>query len=152
VPKASFKLDGIFLNNTEQEIAANLKDFEKEAEAEKFLEQAKTTEFKVLNVETKPGTRSASAPFTTSTLQQEASSRLGYNVTNTMRLAQRLYEEGFITYMRTDSVNLSQEAIEGAKNKLFQNTEQNILLREIIQQNLLLHRKRTKRSVLQISE
>ncbi|WET47697.1 type I DNA topoisomerase [Chryseobacterium indologenes] len=119
VPKASFKLDGIFLNNTEQEIAAKLKkDFEKEAEAEKFLEQAKTTEFKVLNVETKPGTRSASAPFTTSTLQQEASSRLGYNVTNTMRLAQRLYEEGFITYMRTDSVNLSQEAIEGAKKQI----------------------------------
>ncbi|MFC3755288.1 type I DNA topoisomerase [Chryseobacterium tructae] len=119
VPKASFKLDGIFLNNAAQEIAAKLKkDFEKEADAEKFLEQAKTTEFKVLNVETKPGTRSASAPFTTSTLQQEASSRLGYNVTNTMRLAQRLYEEGFITYMRTDSVNLSQEAIEGAKKQI----------------------------------
>ncbi|MDP9959102.1 type I DNA topoisomerase [Chryseobacterium lathyri] len=119
VPKASFKLDGIFLNNAEQEIAAKLKkDFEKEEEAEKFLEKAKTTEFKVLNVETKPGTRSASAPFTTSTLQQEASSRLGYNVTNTMRLAQRLYEEGYITYMRTDSVNLSQEAIEGAKKQI----------------------------------
>lgn len=119
VPKASFKLDGIFLNNTEQEIAAKLKkDFEKEGDAEKFLEQARTTEFKVLNVETKPGTRSASAPFTTSTLQQEASSRLGYNVTNTMRLAQRLYEEGYITYMRTDSVNLSQEAIEGAKKQI----------------------------------
>lgn len=119
VPKASFKLDGIFLNNAEQEIAAKLKkDFEKEQDAEKFLEQAKTTEFKVLNVETKPGTRSASAPFTTSTLQQEASSRLGYNVTNTMRLAQRLYEEGYITYMRTDSVNLSQEAIEGAKKQI----------------------------------
>ncbi|MCJ7933646.1 MAG: type I DNA topoisomerase [Chryseobacterium sp.] len=119
VPKASFKLDGVFLNNAEQEIAAKLKkDFEKEEEAEKFLEQAKTTEFKVLNVETKPGTRSASAPFTTSTLQQEASSRLGYNVTNTMRLAQRLYEEGYITYMRTDSVNLSQEAIEGAKKQI----------------------------------
>jgi len=119
VPKASFKVDGIFLNNNEQEIAARLKkDFEKEADAEKFLEQARTTEFKVLNVETKPGTRSASAPFTTSTLQQEASSRLGYNVTNTMRLAQRLYEEGFITYMRTDSVNLSQEAIEGAKKQI----------------------------------
>lgn len=118
-PKASFKLDGIFLNKTEQEIAAKLKkDFEKEEDAEKFLEQAKTTEFKVLNVETKPGTRSASAPFTTSTLQQEASSRLGYNVTNTMRLAQRLYEEGYITYMRTDSVNLSQEAIEGAKKQI----------------------------------
>lgn len=119
IPKASFKLDGIFLNKAEQEIAAKLKkDFEKEEEAEKFLEQAKTTEFKVLNVETKPGTRSASAPFTTSTLQQEASSRLGYNVTNTMRLAQRLYEEGYITYMRTDSVNLSQEAIEGAKKQI----------------------------------
>lgn len=118
-PKASFKLDGIFLNKSEQEIAAKLKkDFEKEEEAEKFLELARTVEFKVLNVETKPGTRSASAPFTTSTLQQEASSRLGYNVTNTMRLAQRLYEEGFITYMRTDSVNLSQEAIEGAKNQI----------------------------------
>ncbi|ASK30913.1 DNA topoisomerase I [Chryseobacterium sp. T16E-39] len=119
VPKASFKLDGIFLNSTEQEISAKLKkDFDKEEEAEKFLEKAKTTEFKVLNVETKPGTRSASAPFTTSTLQQEASSRLGYNVTNTMRLAQRLYEEGYITYMRTDSVNLSQEAIEGSKKQI----------------------------------
>lgn len=118
-PKVSFKLDGIFLNKTSQEIAAKLKkDFEKEEEAQKFLELAKNVEFKVLNVETKPGSRSASAPFTTSTLQQEASSRLGYNVTNTMRLAQRLYEEGFITYMRTDSVNLSQEAIEGAKNQI----------------------------------
>ncbi|WP_027387037.1 type I DNA topoisomerase [Chryseobacterium gregarium] len=119
VPKASFKLDGVFLNQAHQEIAAKLKkDFSKEEEAEKFLEQAKATEFKVLNVETKPGTRSASAPFTTSTLQQEASSRLGYNVTNTMRIAQRLYEEGYITYMRTDSVNLSQEAIEGAKKQI----------------------------------
>ncbi|RZJ37493.1 MAG: type I DNA topoisomerase [Chryseobacterium sp.] len=119
IPKASFKLDGVFLNKANQEIAAKLKkDFDKEEDAEKFLELARTAEFKVLNVETKPGTRSASAPFTTSTLQQEASSRLGYNVTNTMRLAQRLYEEGFITYMRTDSVNLSQEAIEGAKNQI----------------------------------
>lgn len=119
IPKASFKLDGIFLNTAEQEIAAKLKkDFEKETDAEHFLELAKDTEFKVLNVETRPGTRSASAPFTTSTLQQEASSRLGYNVTTTMRLAQTLYEEGHITYMRTDSVNLSQEAIEGAKKQI----------------------------------
>ncbi|WP_294263817.1 type I DNA topoisomerase [uncultured Chryseobacterium sp.] len=119
IPKASFKLDGIFLNQAGQEISAKLKkDFDKEEEAEKFLEQSRSAEFKVLNVETRPGTRSASAPFTTSTLQQEASSRLGYNVTNTMRLAQRLYEEGYITYMRTDSVNLSQEAIEGAKKQI----------------------------------
>lgn len=119
IPKPSFKLEGIFLNKAQQEILAKLKkDFEKESEAENFLNLAKSTEFKVLNVETKPGTRTASAPFTTSTLQQEASSRLGYNVTTTMRLAQRLYEEGFITYMRTDSVNLSQEAINGAKAQI----------------------------------
>ncbi|HBR11411.1 MAG TPA: type I DNA topoisomerase [Chryseobacterium sp.] len=119
VPKPSFKVEGTFLNQGKQEIAAKLKkDFDKESDAEQFLEQSQSTEFKVLNVETKPGTRTASAPFTTSTLQQEASSRLGYNVTTTMRLAQRLYEEGFITYMRTDSVNLSQEAITGAKAQI----------------------------------
>ena len=119
VPKPSFKVEGTFLNEGQQEIAAKLKkDFGKESDAEKFLAQSQSTEFKVLNVETKPGTRTASAPFTTSTLQQEASSRLGYNVTTTMRLAQRLYEEGFITYMRTDSVNLSQEAINGAKAQI----------------------------------
>ncbi|RST25420.1 type I DNA topoisomerase [Chryseobacterium lacus] len=118
-PVSAFKIEGTFLNDEQQGIAAKLKgDFKKEEEAENFLAQAKDTEFKVMNVETKPGTRSASAPFITSTLQQEASSRLGYNVTTTMRLAQRLYEEGFITYMRTDSVNLSQEAINGAKSQI----------------------------------
>jgi DNA topoisomerase-1 len=96
VPKASFKLDGIFLNKTKQEISAKLKkDFDKEEEL-KILEQAKTTEFKVLNVETKPGTRSASAPFTTSTLQQEASSRLGYNVTNTMSCADFMKKDSLL--------------------------------------------------------
>ncbi|WP_072997533.1 type I DNA topoisomerase [Epilithonimonas mollis] len=126
VPKPSFKLEGVFLNHSKQEIAAKLKkDFDKEKDAENFLELAKTADFKVLNVETKPGTRTASAPFTTSTLQQEASSRLGYNVTSTMRLAQRLYEEGFITYMRTDSVNLSQEAINGAKAQIISEYGQN---------------------------
>lgn len=118
-PTSTFKIEGIFLNETKQEISAKLKgDFKEESDAEAFLNQSKDTEFKVLNVETKPGTRSASAPFTTSTLQQEASSRLGYNVTTTMRLAQRLYEEGYITYMRTDSVNLSQEAVNGAKSQI----------------------------------
>lgn len=117
--KSSFRVEGVFLNSDKQEIAAKLKkDFAQEKEAEDFLNAAKDTEFKVLNVEKKPGTRTASAPFTTSTLQQEASNRLGYGVTSTMRVAQRLYEEGFITYMRTDSVSLSQEAINGAKAQI----------------------------------
>ena len=114
---SSYKVEGVFTNAEKQDIFAKLKkDFTKEKEAEAFLEQSQNVEFKVLNVETKPGSRSASAPFTTSTLQQEASNRLGYNVTSTMRIAQRLYEEGYITYMRTDSVNLSQEAINSAKD------------------------------------
>ena len=114
---SSYKVEGVFTNAEKQEISAKLKkDFAKENEAEAFLEKSQNVEFKVLNVETKPGSRSASAPFTTSTLQQEASNRLGYNVTSTMRIAQRLYEEGYITYMRTDSVNLSQEAINSAKD------------------------------------
>ena len=116
-PVSSFKVEGVFQNSAQQDIVAKLKkDFAKESEAEAFLKQSQNTDFKVLNVEVKPGTRSASAPFTTSTLQQEASNRLGYGVTTTMRVAQRLYEEGFITYMRTDSVNLSQEAINSAKD------------------------------------
>lgn len=119
LPKSSFKVEGLFLNSGKNEISAKLKkDFAKEAEAENYLKISQDTEFKVLNVEKKPGTRTASAPFTTSTLQQEASNRLGYGVTSTMRVAQRLYEEGFITYMRTDSVNLSEEAINGAKAQI----------------------------------
>ncbi len=118
-PQSSFKIEGVFSNAEQQEISAKLKkDFAKEQEAEEFLERCKKTDFKVLNVEKKPGVRNPSAPFTTSTLQQEASNRLGYGVTATMRVAQRLYEEGFITYMRTDSVNLSQEAIDGAKQQI----------------------------------
>lgn len=118
-PKSSFKVEGIFTNKEKQDIAAKLKkDFASAEEAESFLKQSQQVDFKVLNVEKKPGSRTASAPFTTSTLQQEASNRLGYGVSGTMRVAQRLYEEGHITYMRTDSVNLSQEAINGAKEQI----------------------------------
>lgn len=114
-----YKLEGAFLTENKTALTAKLKgDFAEKKEAIEFLEKAKGKSFSVLNVEQKPGTRNPSAPFTTSTLQQEASSRLGYNVTTTMRLAQRLYEEGFITYMRTDSVNLSEEAISGAKAQI----------------------------------
>ena len=118
-PVPSYKVEGVFTNLEKQEISAKLKkDFTKEQDAENFLNQVQNIDFKVLNVDVKPAQRSASAPFTTSTLQQEASNRLGYSVTTTMRVAQRLYEEGYITYMRTDSVNLSQEAINAAKNQI----------------------------------
>lgn len=77
----------------------------------KLLEDAKTADFKVKTIDEKPGIKTPGAPFTTSTLQQEASRRLGYSVRTTMQLAQRLYENGHITYMRTDSVNLSETAL-----------------------------------------
>ena len=118
-PVPSYKVEGVFTNLEKQEISAKLKkDFTKEQDAENLLNQVQNIDFKVLNVDVKPAQRSASAPFTTSTLQQEASNRLGYGVTTTMRVAQRLYEEGYITYMRTDSVNLSQEAINAAKSQI----------------------------------
>ena len=88
-------------------------DHEKDAQA--FLEMCQNTSFFVEDVQQKPSTKTPSAPFTTSTLQQEASLKLGFSVTKTMSVAQRLYESGHITYMRTDSVNLSETAINGAK-------------------------------------
>ena len=126
VPTSSYKIEGVFQNKAKQNIPAKLKkDFASENQAENFLQLSKNTEFKVLNIEVKPGSRSASAPFTTSTLQQEASNKLGYDVTTTMRVAQRLYEEGYITYMRTDSVNLSQEAINAAKQHIIKEFGEN---------------------------
>lgn len=87
-------------------------------EAQSFLEKQIGATFKVDNIEKKPGTKSPAAPFTTSTLQQEASRKLGFSVANTMRIAQQLYESGKITYMRTDSVNLSNTAINMAKEEI----------------------------------
>jgi DNA topoisomerase-1 len=85
--------------------------FEKKEAARKFLEKCIDAAFSIADIEVKPATKSPAAPFTTSTLQQEASRKLGYSVTRTMSLAQKLYEAGHITYMRTDSVNLSEIAI-----------------------------------------
>ena len=84
--------------------------------AQKFLESCIGAEYTVKDIQVKPGKRTPAAPFTTSTLQQEASRKLGYSVSKTMLLAQRLYESGKITYMRTDSVNLSETAIDDIKN------------------------------------
>ena len=89
-----------------------------EEDALAFLEKCKSANFTVKSVDKKPGKKSPAAPFTTSTLQQEAARKLGFSVAQTMRLAQSLYEAGKITYMRTDSVNLSGTAIEGAKAEI----------------------------------
>ena len=90
--------------------------FDLETEALAFLEAVSKANLSVLSLDEKPAKRSPKAPFTTSTLQQEASSKLGFSVKQTMMVAQRLYESGKITYMRTDSVNLSELAIEQAKD------------------------------------
>ena len=87
-------------------------------DAKTFLEKLADAKFKIHDLEVKPGKKSPAAPFTTSTLQQEASRKLGFSVKQTMVVAQRLYESGKITYMRTDSVNLSQLAIDGAKSAI----------------------------------
>lgn len=87
------------------------KDF---SEAQEFLNRIIGAEYKVYNVETKPGKRSSPAPFTTSSLQQEASKKFGFSVDRTMRTAQNLYEQGHISYHRTDSVNLSEESVKSA--------------------------------------
>lgn len=99
-------------NGNEQPIRAELnKRLASKQEAIAFLESCKKAEFKVTNLSIKPVTKSPAPPFTTSTLQQEASRKLGFTVAQTMMVAQRLYESGHITYMRTDSVNLSSLAL-----------------------------------------
>lgn len=90
-------------------------------EAENFLERCKNANYSVKEIIVKPGKRTSAAPFTTSTLQQEASRKLGYGVSKTMIIAQKLYESGKITYMRTDSVNLSATAKEQIKNEVIKN-------------------------------
>lgn len=94
------------------------KNFSSREEALKFLESCKNAVFSVEDIQTKPASKSPAAPFTTSTLQQEASLKLGFSVTKTMQIAQNLYEAGHITYMRTDSVNLSQEAINKSRQAI----------------------------------
>lgn len=98
-----------------QKIKAVLnKRFKNFEETEKFLNKLVSSEFSVSSIETKPGKRSSPAPFTTSSLQQEASKKFGFSVDRTMRTAQNLYEQGHISYHRTDSVNLSEESVQAA--------------------------------------
>ncbi|MFO7639677.1 MAG: type I DNA topoisomerase [bacterium] len=111
-PEVSYKTAGEFAAGRGTVVAAKLDtDFPAEAAAREFLEQAAGADFTVAAVEQKPAKRSSRPPFTTSTLQQEASQKLGFGVRRTMTLAQRLYEAGHITYMRTDSVTLADAAL-----------------------------------------
>ena len=131
IPKSSYKTTAIFsLNNNSFSAELNTR-FENKDESESFLNQCIDSTFKVKNIEKKPSKRSPSAPFTTSTLQQEASRKIGFSPSLTMSTAQRLYEAGHITYMRTDSVNLSEEALDNSKNVIESNYGNNYFKRRI---------------------
>jgi len=120
--KSSYKVKALFILEGKKHLIAELpKKFESEEDAMKFLEACKGATYTVKNLEKKPSKRSPSAPFTTSTLQQEASLKLGYSVIRTMTVAQKLYEAGKISYMRTDSVNLSEDAIKAAADQIAKN-------------------------------
>lgn len=113
---SSYRLTAKFNTDQKDVLEAELPSrFATKQEAYQFLNDCVNSKYKVKSVEKKPGKRTPAAPFTTSTLQQEASRKLGYSVSKTMLVAQQLYESGKITYMRTDSVNLSQQAINQAK-------------------------------------
>lgn len=117
--EASYRVDAEFSNEDGQSFKAKLpKNFSTKEEAHEFLQSNISATFKVDDLEKKPAKKSPAAPFTTSTLQQEASRKLYFSVSKTMTMAQRLYEEGLITYMRTDSVNLSDEARKGAQKEI----------------------------------
>jgi DNA topoisomerase I len=112
---SSYKLTAFFTGKDVNQKAIAFKaegsKYAKASDAEKFLESCKGSTYKVADIQVKPTKKTPAAPFTTSTLQQEASRKLGYGVSKTMLLAQKLYEAGHITYMRTDSVNLGETAI-----------------------------------------
>ena len=122
VPVSSFKIEALF---TSKDVAGKLVTFSAEGKkqasaenAESFLKGCIGADYSVTDIQVKPGKKTPAAPFTTSTLQQEASRKLGYGVSRTMLLAQKLYESGKITYMRTDSVSLSETAMEAVSGQI----------------------------------
>ena len=117
--KSSYKINAFFDLEKGKQLVAELPErFEKEKDATDFLESCKGAKFTIADLQTRPSKRSPSPPFTTSTLQQEAARKLGFSVIQTMMVAQKLYEAGKISYMRTDSVNLSDEARQGAEKQI----------------------------------
>ncbi|MGV3765838.1 MAG: type I DNA topoisomerase [Chitinophagaceae bacterium] len=123
LPESSYKVEAFFsaLNISSKKVtfkAEGPSKLNNPETAEKFLDSCKGAAYRVSDIQVKPAKRTPAAPFTTSTLQQEASRKLGYGVSRTMLLAQKLYESGNITYMRTDSINLSDTAMEDIKNEI----------------------------------
>ncbi|MHC1689718.1 MAG: type I DNA topoisomerase [Bacteroidales bacterium] len=120
--KSQYKIEGTFSpadTKTAAKVKAEIPEkFESREEALTILEACKSAVFKIISIEEKEAKRTPSPPFTTSTLQQEASRKLGFSLSQTMRTAQNLYESGFITYMRTDSTNLSKLALGAAKQAI----------------------------------
>ena len=116
---SDFKIIIILINSKNELIKTELpKRFKTEEEAYEFMSKCKDADYIVENIEKKAAKKIPTAPFTTSTLQQEASRKLGFSVNQTMTVAQKLYESGKITYMRTDSVNLSEDALQAAQNEI----------------------------------
>jgi len=118
--EGAFKIVAVFFTDSQKDLfKADLPQrFANEETANKFLADCLSADFHIKSLETKPGKRNPAAPFTTSTLQQEASRKLGFSVSRTMTIAQKLYESGKISYMRTDSVNLSQTARNAAEKEI----------------------------------
>lgn len=118
--KSSYRVTANFdLGNGKTLVAELSERFDEAAQALEFLESCKGARFTIDDLQTRPAKRSPAPPFTTSTLQQEAARKLGFSVIQTMTVAQKLYEAGKISYMRTDSVNLSDEARDGARHQIF---------------------------------
>ncbi len=125
LPESSYKVEALFTALDIYNKPVNFKaegpsKVSKQEDARKFLESCKGAIYEVNDIQVKPAKRTPAAPFTTSTLQQEASRKMGYSVSKTMLLAQKLYESGKITYMRTDSINLSDTALDDIRNEVTQ--------------------------------
>lgn len=119
VSEVSYKVVAVFRDEKGANVWATLgRRFKTKEEAHEFLEKCKNATFRIEDITTRPVKKSPAPPFTTSTLQQEAARKLGYTVAQTMMIAQRLYESGLITYMRTDSVNLSELALTTSRDTI----------------------------------
>ena len=119
IPVSSYKVIAYFKTKELEIVKSELPlKFKNNEEAYSFMQKCKDATFSVKSLEKKPAKKSPTAPFTTSTLQQEASRKLGFSVSQTMMIAQKLYESGKITYMRTDSVNLSEDALVSAEEEI----------------------------------